>query len=174
MSAVAPAKVTPNLMGERWSKLAVNCMANPIAGLSGLGSAEVRAEPVPRKIGIHVAAEVIQVGRAAGHEVEPIYGIPAQRFVDAAAGRGLADVARDMGASARFLTGGRPSLLQDVMRGRRTEIDYLNGHVCREGRRLGVPTPVNDAVVAAVNSFPVGQLKPDPKNLEPIFKILPG
>jgi 2-dehydropantoate 2-reductase len=174
MGAVAGAKVTTNLMGERWSKLAVNCMANPIAGLSGLGSAEVRTEPVPRTIGIHVAAEVIAVGRAAGHEVEPIFGVAAQRFVDAVSGRGMADVERDMMASVRFLSGGRPSMLQDVMRGRRTEIDFLNGHVCREGRRLGVPTPVNDAVVAAVHRAPVGQLRPDPRNLEPILKAIPG
>src|SRR5207302_926020 len=45
VSEVAPATVTTNLFGERWSKLAVNCMANPLAGLSGLGTAEVRTEP---------------------------------------------------------------------------------------------------------------------------------
>ena len=88
MNDVAGTKVTTNLWGERWSKLAINCMANPLAGLSGLGSAEVRTAPVPRRIAIHVAAEVIKVGRAAGYEVEPIYGIEAQRFVDAAAGKG--------------------------------------------------------------------------------------
>jgi 2-dehydropantoate 2-reductase len=173
MSAVAPTKVTRNLFGERWSKLTVNCMANPLAGLSGWGSAEVRSEPVPSRIGIHVAAEAICVGGASGYEVEPIYGIAAQRFVDAAAGRGYAEVAAEMAQSAKFLSGGRPSLLQDVMRGRRTEIEYLNGYVCAEGRRLGVPTPVNDAVVKTVLSYKVGALKPDPKNLGPITAVLP-
>jgi 2-dehydropantoate 2-reductase len=173
MSAVAPTKVTTNLFGERWSKLTVNCMANPLAGLSGWGSAEVRTEPVPSRIGIHVAAEAIRVGGASGYEVEPIYGIAAQRFVDAAEGRGYAEVAADMAASAKHLTGGRPSLLQDVMRGRRTEIEYLNGYVCAEGRRLGVPTPVNDAVVKTVLSYKVGALKPDPQNLAPITAVLP-
>ena len=173
LSAVAPTKVTTNLFGERWSKLAVNCMANPLAGLSGLGSAEVRSEPGTSRIAIFVAAEAIRVGRAAGYEVEPIFGVVAQRFVDAAAGRGYAELAADMAASAKSLSGGRPSLLQDVMRGRRTEIEYLNGHVCAEGKRLGVPTPVNDAVVKTVLSFKVGALKPDPKNLEPIAAVLP-
>jgi 2-dehydropantoate 2-reductase len=173
MSAVAPTKVTTNLFGERWSKLTVNCMANPLAGLSGWGSAEVRTEPVPSRIGIHVAAEAIRVGGASGYEVEPIYGIAAQRFVDAAEGRGYAEVAADMAASAKHLTGGRPSLLQDVMRGRRTEIEYLNGYVCAEGRRLGVPTPINDAVVKTVLSYKVGALKPDPQNLAPITAVLP-
>ncbi|HYB42676.1 MAG TPA: 2-dehydropantoate 2-reductase, partial [Candidatus Methylomirabilis sp.] len=120
---VAPAVVTTNLWGERWSKLTVNCMANPLAGLSGLGSAEVRSEPVPRRIAIHLAAEAIAVGRASGFEVEPIYGIDPQRFVDAAQGRGFAQVEEDIAKSARHLSGGRPSLLQDVMKGRRTEID---------------------------------------------------
>src|SRR5439155_1112108 len=59
VSDVAPAKVTTNLFGERWSKLAVNCMANPLAGLSGLGTAEVRTELGPRRVSVHLAAEVI-------------------------------------------------------------------------------------------------------------------
>jgi 2-dehydropantoate 2-reductase len=174
LNDVAGTKVTTNLWGERWSKLAVNCMANPLAGLSGLGSAEVRTAPIPRRIAIHVAAEVIQVGRAAGHEVEPIYGIDARRFVDAAQGKGWDAVEADMAASVKFLTGGRPSMLQDVMKGRRTEIDYLNGYVSQQGKRLGVPTPVNDAVVAAVRQHGVGTLKPDPKNLDPLLAALPA
>jgi 2-dehydropantoate 2-reductase len=173
LSDVAPAKVTTNLWGERWSKLTVNCMANPLAGLSGLGSAEVRTHPVARRIGIHIAAEVIQVGRAAGYEVEPIYGIAAQRFVDAAAGLGLEQVEGDMAASVKFLSGGRPSLLQDVLKGRRTEIDHLNGYVSAQGRRLGVKTPVNDAVVEAIRRHGVGTLRPDPKHLEPLRLALP-
>ncbi len=173
MSDVAATKVTTNLFGERWSKLTVNCMANPLAGLSGLGTSEVRTRPEPRLIAIYVGGEVVKVGRACGYEVEPIYGIAAQRFVDAYEGRGLAEVEADVAAEGARRGGGRPSLLQDVMRGRRTEIDYLNGYVCDQGRRKGVKTPVNDAVVEAVRSHGVGQLKPDPKNLEPILKVLP-
>ena len=173
LNDVAPAKVTTNLWGERWSKLTVNCMANPMAGLSGLGSAEVRSEPAPRRIAIHLAAEAITVGRASGYEVEPIYGIDPQRFVDAAAGRGFPDVERDLAASARHLAGGRPSLLQDVLKGRRTEIDYLNGYVSQEGRKRGIKTPVNDAVVDLIHRHGVGALRPDPRNLEPLLAILP-
>src|SRR5919201_739182 len=139
MCDVAQTKVTTNLWGERWSKLSVNCMANGLAGLSGLGSAEVRTKDGVRRVAIHLAAEAIKVGRARGHEVEPIWGIEAQRFVDAAEGRMLADVERDMAERAKELAGGRPSLLQDVMRGRRTEVQYLNGYVSEQGRRVGVP-----------------------------------
>jgi 2-dehydropantoate 2-reductase len=174
MNDVAGAKVTTNLFGERWSKLTVNCMANPIAGLSGLGSAEVRSLPGPARIAIHVAAEAISVGRGCGFEVEPIYGIDTQRFVDAAAGCATDQLLTDMAASARGLAGGRPSMLQDVMRGRRTEIDYLNGYVVDQGRRVGVMTPFNEMIVALVHRHGVGTLKPAPENLDPLMGMLPS
>jgi 2-dehydropantoate 2-reductase len=174
LGGVAPTHVTTNLWGERWSKLAVNCMGNALAGLSGLGSAEIRLEPGPRRIAIQLGAEAVRVGRALGHEIEPLIGIAAQRIVDAAAGRGLAEVEADLAAEAKRRTGGRPSLLQDVMKGRRTEIDYLNGYVVAQGRAVGVPTPFNEAIVAAVHAHPVGRLRPDPRNLEPLLELLPA
>src|SRR5215831_11981261 len=54
LSDVALTKVTTNLWGQRWSKLAVNCMGNALAGLSGLGSAELRLEPGPRRVSIQL------------------------------------------------------------------------------------------------------------------------
>jgi 2-dehydropantoate 2-reductase len=169
---VAETRVTTNLMGERWSKLALNCMLNPLAGLSGFGTAECRIEPGPRRLAVHLGAEVIRVGRACGFEVEPTFGIASQRFVDAAEGRGLAEVEAEISRDARSRAGGRPSMLQDVMRRRRTEIDYLNGFVTAEGRRVGVKTPFNDRVVELYHAHGVG-LTPDPKHLEPLLAMLP-
>src|SRR5437763_168515 len=87
---------------------------------------------------------------------------------------GLYDVEADVSRDARSRAGGRPSLLQDVMRGRRTEIEYLNGYVVAEGKRAGVPTPINEAVVDLYRRHGVGTLRPDPKNLEPLLKLLPA
>ena len=173
MNDVATSKVTTNLWGERWSKLSVNCMVNPISGLSGFDSAEARTARVPRRIAVFAAAEVIQVGRARGYEVEPIYSIEAQRFLDAVEGKGLAEVEADMARDAKSRVGGRPSMLQDVMKGRRTEINYLNGYVAEQGRLVGVKTPLNDKIVELVNAPGVGLLKPDPKNLDPLWAMVP-
>lgn len=173
VSDVAPARFTSNLFGERWSKMAVNCMANPLAGLSGYGSGAIRTEPIPRRIAIQIAAEVIQVGSAAGYEVEPIFGIATERLVKAARGEGREQVEAELAKGASSLAAGRPSLLQDVMRRRRTEIDELNGYVVAEGKRLGVPTPFNEAVVHEVHRHGVGMLEPDPKNLDPLARLLP-
>src|SRR5262249_57463182 len=115
MKGGARVQVRRNVFGERWWKLAINCMANPLAGLTGLGSAEVRIDPQVSSVGIHLGAEVIKVGRAVGHEVEPIYGIAVERFVGAYEGRGLRALLADVAEIARKRGGGRPSLLQDVI-----------------------------------------------------------
>jgi 2-dehydropantoate 2-reductase len=172
LSEVAPAVVTTNLWGERWSKLALNCMLNPLAGLSGLGTAEVRSESVARRVAAHLGAEVVRVGTALGHRIEPILGIEAKRFADASGAADIEALGREIAADAQSRSGGRPSMLQDVMKGRRTEIDYLNGFVAAEGRAVGVPTPFNDAVVAAFHAHGVGRLTPDPRNLEPLVRLL--
>jgi len=174
MNDVTLTKLTTNLFGERWSKMAANCMSNPLAGLSGYGTSETKTVPTARRIGIQVASEVIQVARAAGHGVEPIAGIDAQRYVDGANGKNLSQLENDMVAAVGKTAGaGRPSFLQDVMRGRRTEIEELNGFVVAEGQRLGVPTPFNQAVVDAVKAHAVGTLQPNPKNLDSIAALLP-
>jgi 2-dehydropantoate 2-reductase len=89
--------------------------------------------------------------------------------LQASAARGLT---RFVGRDANSRSGGRPSLLQDVMRGRRTEIDYLNGYVVDEARRLGVPVPFNEAIVEIYRRHGVGALKPDPRNLDPLLEKL--
>jgi 2-dehydropantoate 2-reductase len=63
-------------------------------------------------------------------------------------------------------------MLQDVMKGRRTEIDYLNGFVAAEGRAVGIATPFNDAVVDAFRAYPVGSLTAAPRNLDPLVRLL--
>jgi 2-dehydropantoate 2-reductase len=172
MNAVAGTKVTTNLFGERWSKLAINCMANPLSGLTGLGTLAVRTDPKIAAVGVHVGAEAIMVGRAVGFEVEPIYGIPTQRYVDAYNGKGLAPLLEEIAEIAKKRGGGEPSLLQDVKKKRRTEIDYLNGYVCEQGKAKGVKTPYNDRVVGIIRGLGVG-FTPDRKHLDPVVAMLP-
>ncbi len=57
----------------------------------------------------------------------------------------------------RDTAGNRSSMLQDMARGKRTEIDALNGQICELGRKYGVPTPVNDTLTALVKGREKGQ-----------------
>jgi len=173
MNAVGPSEATTHLWGERWAKLAGNCMANPLTALAGYTFAEAFRRPETRRIEIQVAAECVRVASAAGHEIDAVWGIPRDELLGAADGRNVELVETNMLAMADRLGGtARASFLQDVMKARRTEIEHLNGYVAEQGRKLGVPTPFNDAVIEAVNRFPVGTLKSDPKNIETLVQML--
>lgn len=172
LAPVGPAKATTNLWGERWAKLIVNSMANPIAGITGLGSAELRARAEVFPILVRIACEALTVAGVLGVQVEPISGISGQAYLDAGRGVGLQELRDKLIEAGRNLRAGRPSLLQDVTKGRRTEVEYLNGYVARKGREVGVPTPMNEAVVQVVKQVESGALKQDAANIDLLTKYL--
>lgn len=60
----------------------------------------------------------------------------------------------------------RLSLLQDVIKGRRTEVDYLNGEAVKKGDEVGIPTPMNRAIIDLTKKIELVEVKPGPQNLE--------
>ena len=167
------AEVTTNLAGERWSKLMVNCMSNGVAGLTGYRSAEIRTIPEPRRVGIHLGGETVRVATRLGLRLDPLVGLEPQAIAEAAEGRGIEEVESALAEAARGIGGGMPSLLQDVLKGRRTEIEQLNGYVAEQGRKVGVPTPFSDRIVEVFRDLGIG-FKPKPENLQPLIDMLPG
>lgn len=165
LSAVGPAHATTNLWGERWAKLTVNCMANAIAGITHMNNAEMRDNPEVFALFVKIAGEALTIAGRLGVSVEPVNGIPAQAFLEASRGIGLTELHGTWRERGKTVGAGRPSLLQDVMRGRRTEVDYLNGYLVRRGREVGVPTPTNEAIVRLVKRVEAGALAPSPANL---------
>ena len=85
-------------------------MANPIAGLSGYGSGEVRARDDKRRLCIRVVAEVVEVSRAYGHQIDGVWGIDAQRFVDVANGGDSAQLHAEAIAETQALSQGSTQL----------------------------------------------------------------
>ena len=66
---------------------------------------------------------------------------------------------------------GRPSMAQDVIKGRATEIEYLNAMVSKKGQEIGVPTPYNDAVIEILKGVESGEFSVELKNLERVARI---
>jgi 2-dehydropantoate 2-reductase len=172
LAPAGPTHATTNLWGDRWAKLTVNCMANALAGITGMNSAEMRANPDAFCIIVKVAGEALTVGQTLGVQVEPVGGIPAAAYLDAARGIGLEELRTKWVEAGQNLGTGRPSLLQDVMKGRRTEVDYLNGYVVRKGREVGVPTPMNEAIVEITRRMEAGELPQGPGNLRLLTRHL--
>ena len=87
MQSVGVSEYTEELISERWSKLMINCMVNPLAGLTGWGTAEVRSKPLTQDIAIQVAAEVVKVAKSEGYSMGKIAGLDPNDFIDAADGK---------------------------------------------------------------------------------------
>jgi 2-dehydropantoate 2-reductase len=166
LSVIDGARATDNLWGERWAKLAQNAMSNPLQALSGLGSLEVASSEVGRTLMIRLAAESARVGLALQHRVSAFGGAPAERWADADRRETWDALDQMLTPAAATGRNWRASMAQDVAKGRRTEIDEMNGHVVAEGRRLGIPTPVSAAIVETVRELDAGARSQSPQNLE--------
>ena len=67
--------------------------------------------------------------------------------------------------AGRTAAGQRPSMGQDMQKGRRTEIEFLNGFVVREGEKVGLPCRANAVLTDIVKRVEKGELKPDPRHI---------
>jgi 2-dehydropantoate 2-reductase len=163
------ALVTSNLWGERWSKLVTNAMANGMSASTGLISKDILRNDTLRRFGARLGSEAIRVGQALGYELEEIHHIDPE--VIAKAGEGDPSATREYDAhrleEVNKAGGGehRPSMGQDMVKGRRTEIDFLNGFIVRKGDEIGLPTPANAALTDIVKRVEKGELQADPKHL---------
>jgi len=157
-----------DLWAERWAKLSANSMHNGLAAISGLGHMGIYGQSEPRWLAIRLGAEAVRVGRALGLELHPVRGIPADDleaagFGDAAALKRVERVIEN--SMARLTEDLRPSTAQDVIKGRRTEIEYINGAVCKKAAEVSVPVPHQQAIVNLVKRVERGELRPDITNI---------
>lgn len=134
--AGVPCRISENIQGELWTKLIWNCALNAVSALGRAKYGSIAASPDAWKVVETVVYEVLAVARAAGIH-PPGLEDPKAALV------GALKIATQM-AEALSSTG------QDLNRGKRTEIDSLNGYIARRGAELGVPTPVNHALCALV------------------------
>ncbi len=161
--SVAP---TENLWGERWSKLIVNAMRNPVSAATGRGGNGSDRDPMTRLLAIRIAAEAITVGLAHGYTLEEVYKMDPMKVQAAGNGdrQALAYCEEVLLENTKFRNDDqRPSMGQDIQKGRRTEIDFINGLVVAKAREFGIKTPANDGIIDAVKKIERGQAKPSPE-----------
>jgi len=128
-----PTAAVADARGPQWRKVIFNAATNPIGALTGLTHGRVCEDPELRRLVSGLVDEGKAVAAAQGIELDA----DPEELIDHAA---RPDVAY----------GHKASMLQDVEARRATEIDYLNGGIVRFGREQGVPTPLNEAILALV------------------------
>jgi 2-dehydropantoate 2-reductase len=169
-SGIDSAKATTNLWGERWSKLVQNAMGNGVTAATGLTSGDCLRDPGIRRFQVRLAGEAVRVGQALGYQLEKIRGAEPELFVRAMDGD-VESVSRleqlivpkaDSNPRADIQ---RPSMAQDILKGRRTEIEAMNGYIARKGAAAGVPAPSHEKLAAIVTRIERGEVTPSPSLL---------
>jgi 2-dehydropantoate 2-reductase len=129
-------RITDNIAGELWTKLTWNCALNAVSALGKAQYGQVAASPDARKVVETAVYEILAVAKAAG--IHPP-GFEDPQVALAGAFKIATQLAEAYSSTA-----------QDMTRGKRTEIDSLNGYISRRGVELGVSTPVNHALYTLV------------------------
>jgi 2-dehydropantoate 2-reductase len=134
--ARVPCRISDNVIAELWTKLVWNCALNALSALGRATYREIVGSEDARQVVEAVVFEVLAVAKAAG--IQPA-GLEDPKVTLA----GALKVAEQMSQT-------RSSTAQDMAKGKRTEIDSLNGYIARRAAALGVPAPVNHALFTLV------------------------
>jgi 2-dehydropantoate 2-reductase len=128
-------KTVENIQDLLWSKLIVNVGINALTAVTRLKNGELIRRPDTEILLEKVVDEAVEVGKREG--VKFIYEDP------------LAQVKKVCELTAANVS----SMLQDVLRKKKTEIEFINGAIVERGARLGVPTPANEILTRLVRTI---------------------
>jgi 2-dehydropantoate 2-reductase len=131
-AAGIPCQVSPNIEADQWTKMLMNCAGNAVTAVAQTSFAHIARNLDTREVLRTVINECVAVARKAGVK------LPDVDWTE----RGL--------KNAETLGEATSSTAQDIARGKKTEIDSLNGYIVRRGKELGVPTPVNMTLFALI------------------------
>ena len=158
--------VEENFLGTRWSKLLINAAFSGMSAVLGCTFGEAAGPRESRKIVQALIKECIDVCEKGGIRIEPVQGKdivklldyknPIKKFISFM----IIPIAISKHAKLKA------SMLQDLEKGKLTEVDAINGAVSDYGRKVGFPTPMNDTVVDIIHKIEKGELKPGFDNLK--------
>ena len=162
LAHVAKAEIVPDIQSAKWTKLVVNAMCLGPCAMVGQTIYDAIQLPGMRDLVIEIAEEAVRVGDDLGYPVQPIFGLtkadlagsnrPMEKLFDKLVG--------DIGPGR-----GRNTVLQDLIKGRLSEVDMINGFVAEQARRRGREAPANARVAEIVERIRAGDLKPEPANM---------
>lgn len=158
--------VEENFIGGRWSKLLINSAFSGMSAVLGCTFGEAAKDKSSRKIVQALIKECIDVCAKGGIRIEPIQGKDVVKLLDYSnpVKKAISFFIIPIAIKKHALL--KASMLQDLEKGKKTEVDAINGVVSAFGRKVGCPTPMNDKVVEIVHRIEDGELSPSFDNLK--------
>lgn len=166
LEAIGPVTLTKNLMGARWSKLALNCAVSALGTIAGERLGVLVRQRRYRRLALEIMTEAVAVAKAEGIQLEKVAGTLDLDWVALSDADRVATASVSLTAKhALLLAVGlryrrmRSSMLAAIERGRTPAIDFLNGEVVSRGAKHGIDTPWNRKIVDTVWAIARGQQK---------------
>lgn len=157
--------IEDNFLGTRWSKLLINASFSGMSAVLGCTFGEAAKPRASRRIVQALIKECIDVCQAGGIRIEPVQGkdivalLNYKNSIKKAFSYFIIPIAIRKHAKLKA------SMLQDIEKGKLTEVDAINGAVSDYGRKVSCPTPMNDRVVDIIHRIERGELHPSFDNL---------
>lgn len=163
---MGPVNIVENLMGARWSKLILNSCMSGLSAVTGSVFGDVFNNPKSSALLSFIASDIINVCEKANVDLEDVMGMDMRDFgkVDT-----LENFVKSQNCFRRFYADkltAKASMLQDLEKGKKTEVDMINGFVVEQGKKYGVPTPYNDIAVKVIKGIEDKELPLSMDNLK--------
>lgn len=162
---MGPVVIEQNFIGARWSKLLINTAFSGMATVLGCTFGDVVDNPLARRLAQTIMKECIDTARAAKVTIEPVQGKDIVRLFDYSTSVKRWISYKLIPLAMKKHRALKPSMLQDIEKGKPCEIEAINGVLSREASKNGISTPVNDTVVAIVHRIEAGEIQPGMGNL---------
>lgn len=159
-------EVEENFIGTRWSKLLINAAFSGMSAVLGCTFGEAAGPRDSRRIVQALIKECIDVCKAGGIRIEPVQGKDIVKLLDYKNCAKKAFSYFIIPIAIRKHAKLKASMLQDLEKGKLTEVDAINGAVSDYGRTVGCSTPMNDCVVDIIHRIERGELTPGRENLK--------
>lgn len=158
--------IEENFIGTRWSKLLINASFSGMSAVLGCTFGEAAGPRASRRVVQALIKECIDACKAGGIRIEPVQGKDIVRLLDYSNPLKKALSSFIIPIAIRKHAKLKASMLQDIEKGKLTEVDAINGAVSAFGRKVGCPTPMNDRVVDIIHRIERGELEPSFENLK--------
>ena len=166
LELMGPVEVDPNFIGTRWSKLLINASFSGMSAITGGTFGAAAKDKGSRRVVQRIIKECIDICAAAGIRIEPVQGKDIVKLLDyhGPVKKAVSNFIIPIAIRKHALL--KASMLQDLEKGKPTEVDAINGSVCAMGRKVGVKTPACDKVVELIHRMEAGELKPGFDNVK--------
>ncbi|MCF7927012.1 MAG: ketopantoate reductase family protein [Candidatus Izimaplasma sp.] len=165
LKTMGTVSIEDNFLGFRWAKLLVNSAFSGLSVVTGETFGYITKHYKTRKIALMIIKECILVAKAANIEIEPIQGKDIVKLMDYTNKLSYLFSFFILPLAMKKHKNIRSSMLRDLKKGRKTEIDFINGIVVDYGKKVNVTTPLNDKILEITHKIEKNQLSPSTKNI---------